>query len=81
MFSKRHNLKKAGEWAIVTGATDGIGKAYAQELARDGLNIMLISRNMEKLESVAKEIQDAHNVKTKVVQCDFTQVGCVPKTL
>ncbi|TPP67408.1 putative Inactive hydroxysteroid dehydrogenase protein 1 [Fasciola gigantica] len=72
-FSKRHGLKKAGEWAIVTGATDGIGKAYANELAHDGLNIMLISRNMEKLEAVAKELREAHNVKTKVVECDFTR--------
>ncbi|CAH8632136.1 unnamed protein product [Schistosoma rodhaini] len=56
LFSKRKLLKQAGEWAIVTGATDGIGKVYAEELASDGLNIMLISRNEEKLLKVANEI-------------------------
>lgn len=82
LFSKRKGLKKAGEWAIVTGATDGIGKAYANELARDGLNIMLISRNSEKLDAVASQIREAYNVKTKVVQCDFTRVrtGKIPRS-
>jgi short chain dehydrogenase len=41
---------------VVTGSTDGIGKAYAFELARRGLNIVLISRSADKLSSVAKEI-------------------------
>lgn len=45
-----------GPWAVVTGATDGIGKEYARELARLGINIILISRNIEKLTRVAQEI-------------------------
>ncbi|CAH8865565.1 unnamed protein product [Trichobilharzia szidati] len=73
LFSKRKQLKRAGEWAIVTGATDGIGKAYAEQLAKDGLNIMLISRNLEKLNKVAKEIESSYGVKTRVVVADFTQ--------
>ena len=40
------NLKKLGSWAVVTGATDGIGKALAKQLARKGLNIVLISSNL-----------------------------------
>lgn len=40
----------------VTGSTDGIGKAYARELARLGFNIVLISRTEEKLKNVAQEI-------------------------
>ena len=41
---------------MVTGATDGIGKAYAKALAKEGLNIILISRTKEKLDNVAAEI-------------------------
>lgn len=41
---------------VVTGATDGIGKAYARELAKQGMNIILVSRTKAKLESVAAEI-------------------------
>ncbi|KAA3670671.1 uncharacterized protein DEA37_0008091 [Paragonimus westermani] len=73
LFSRRRLLKDAGEWAIVTGSTDGIGKAYAYELAKDGLNVMLISRNQNKLDAVAQELESAFNVKTKVVVCDFTK--------
>ncbi|XP_026680590.1 hydroxysteroid dehydrogenase-like protein 1 [Diaphorina citri] len=41
---------------VVTGCTDGIGQAYAHELARRGINIVLISRTLEKLKKTAKEI-------------------------
>ena len=43
----RLNLKKryGGGWALVTGATDGIGKQYAVELAKSGLNIILMARD------------------------------------
>jgi len=43
-------------FSVVTGGSDGIGKAYAQELARRGLNIVLIARNQDKLKHVASEI-------------------------
>ncbi|XP_069970706.1 inactive hydroxysteroid dehydrogenase-like protein 1 [Penaeus vannamei] len=60
-----------GKWAVVTGSTDGIGKSYAKELAKKGMNILLVSRNMEKLQRVAKEIRSKYRVQTDVVQADF----------
>ncbi|KAM3927295.1 very-long-chain 3-oxoacyl-CoA reductase-B-like [Leptodactylus fuscus] len=66
------DLKKYGGWAVVTGATDGIGKAYAEELAKRGFDIVLISRTLEKLKRVAKEIEQKTKRKTKVIQLDFT---------
>ncbi|XP_053304793.1 very-long-chain 3-oxoacyl-CoA reductase [Spea bombifrons] len=60
-----------GRWAVVTGATDGIGKAYAEELARRGMSIVLISRSPEKLEEVSKEIKEKFKVETKVISADF----------
>lgn len=68
----RVNFKKLGEWAVITGATDGIGKAYAKALAKKGLNIVLISRSLSKLEAVAKEISDETKVQTKIIDVDFT---------
>lgn len=41
---------------VITGGSDGIGKAYAQELARNGLNVLLISKEERKLMKTAKEI-------------------------
>lgn len=43
-------------FSVVTGATDGIGKSYAKQLAKQGKNIILISRTQSKLEHVAAEI-------------------------
>ena len=66
------DLRKYGEWAIVTGATDGIGKEYARQLAKRGFNIVLISRTKSKLECVAEEIVNDFNVKTKIITFDFS---------
>uniref|UniRef100_A0A6I8RBQ3 3-ketoacyl-CoA reductase n=1 Tax=Xenopus tropicalis TaxID=8364 RepID=A0A6I8RBQ3_XENTR len=62
---------RIGKWAVVTGATDGIGKAYAEELAKRGMNIVLISRSPEKLEEVAKQIKEKFKVETKIIAADF----------
>lgn len=43
---------------VVTGSTDGIGRAYAMELAKRGINIVLISRTHDKLTKVAAQIGD-----------------------
>uniref|UniRef100_A0A8C8RS96 3-ketoacyl-CoA reductase n=1 Tax=Pelusios castaneus TaxID=367368 RepID=A0A8C8RS96_9SAUR len=60
-----------GAWAVVTGATDGIGKAYAEALAKNGMNVALISRSEEKLEQVASEIKEKFKVETKTIAADF----------
>ncbi|XP_050708807.1 very-long-chain 3-oxoacyl-CoA reductase-like [Eriocheir sinensis] len=67
------NLKKTGEWAVVTGATDGIGKAYVFELARRGFKIVLVSRTAHKLQNVAAEVQSKHKTETKIIDVDFTR--------
>jgi len=66
-------LRSHGEWAVVTGATDGIGKAYAEQLASSGLNVVLISRTESKLRDVASAIESKYNVKTMVIPADFSQ--------
>jgi len=66
------NLKSAGAWAVVTGSTDGIGKAYAEQLAAKGLNVVLISRTQSKLEDMAKDVESRYSVQTKVIAADFS---------
>lgn len=65
--------KRFGPWAVVTGSSEGIGKAYAQELARRGVNIVLISRGENKLFKAAKEIEEEFGVKTVTVAADFSK--------
>lgn len=50
------SFKRYGGWAVVTGSTDGIGKAFAEELAREGVNVLLVSRTEDKLKAVSDEI-------------------------
>jgi len=67
------NLRKFGEWAIVTGATDGIGKAMAFELARKGCSVLLLSRS-EKLALVKAELSAKHpNVAVQTEAIDFSR--------
>jgi 17beta-estradiol 17-dehydrogenase / very-long-chain 3-oxoacyl-CoA reductase len=56
---------------VVTGASDGIGKEYALQLASKGFNILLVSRTQSKLETLATEIQQKYNVQTKLYAMDF----------
>ncbi|XP_069042828.1 hydroxysteroid (20-beta) dehydrogenase 2 [Lepisosteus oculatus] len=67
------DLKIYGQWAVVTGATSGIGKAYAIELARRGLDLVLISRSEKKLMAVAAHIEAQFGRQTRVIQADFTE--------
>ncbi|TRY96711.1 hypothetical protein DNTS_032196 [Danionella cerebrum] len=67
------DLRSYGQWAVVTGATSGIGRAYAEELAKRGLDIVLISRSKEKLQTVAKEIESKHSRQTRVIEADFAE--------
>jgi len=67
------NVRGLGSWAVVTGATDGLGRAYVEELAAKGLNVVLISRSLFKLQNVAREIESQYGVKTRVIDVDFTE--------
>lgn len=55
----------------MTGASDGLGKALALELASLKFNIVLVARNQEKTDAVAAEIREKHSVETKVLVFDF----------
>uniref|UniRef100_A0A8C9LST7 17beta-estradiol 17-dehydrogenase n=1 Tax=Piliocolobus tephrosceles TaxID=591936 RepID=A0A8C9LST7_9PRIM len=65
-------LRSMGQWAVITGAGDGIGKAYSFELAKRGLDVVLISRTLEKLEAIATEIERTAGRSVKIIQADFT---------
>ncbi|KAI0064850.1 3-ketoacyl-CoA reductase [Artomyces pyxidatus] len=71
------NLKKfgakKGAWAVVTGASDGIGREFSLQLAKAGFNVLLAARNGEKLAAVAQEIdgKSGSAVQTKTFAIDF----------
>jgi short-subunit dehydrogenase len=60
-----------GRWALVTGASAGIGEAFARELARRGMNVALAARREDRLRALAEEIGKAHRIHTLVVPVDL----------
>ena len=58
-------------WALVTGASKGIGRAIAISLARRNIPVVLVARDSEKLQSLSQLIQECYGVKTMVVKCDI----------
>ncbi|PLN75980.1 ketoreductase [Aspergillus taichungensis] len=63
-----------GSWAVVTGASDGLGKEFALQLARAGFNIVLVSRTASKLTALADEITSQYSsVQTKTLAMDFAR--------
>ena len=59
------DLKKYGQWAVLTGSTDGIGKAFAFQFARIGLDLVLVGRNPDKLRETAAAIKEKYG-KTRI---------------
>jgi short-subunit dehydrogenase len=63
--------------AVITGATEGIGRALAEEFAGDGHALVLVARDAARLAKVAKELEHAHGVEVKVTAQDLsTAEGC-----
>jgi short-subunit dehydrogenase len=68
-------LRKAwqGKWAVVTGASAGIGEALAAELAAAGVNLVLTARRKDRLEVIAARLVAEHKVQVKVIIADLEQ--------
>ena len=69
--------RKYGTWALVTGASSGIGKALARQLAQKGFNLVLVARREQVLSDLAKELEGQFQVDTRVVASDLAQAGAV----
>jgi len=72
-MKKMNDFKsKYGPWALVTGASSGIGKEFARQLAQIGMGLVLAARRRERLDQNAQELEGKYGVKVKTVQVDLT---------
>jgi uncharacterized protein len=63
--------------ALVTGATAGIGEAFAVRLANDGWDLVLVARDEERLKELASALSGTHNVRTDILKADLSTVAGV----
>lgn len=66
---------KENEWAIITGCTSGLGKSLAFDMAKEGFNLILISRNINSLKLLESEIIHKYNIRTICIEHDFNDTN------
>jgi len=65
--------------ALVTGATAGIGYSYAELLAKEGFDLVLVARDLPRLNKVAKDLGKTYGIKVESLKADLTKPAQLAK--
>ena len=74
MFRQRY-----GPWALVAGASEGLGQAWCRKLAERGLDVVLVARRSEPLEREVQELRERHGVRTRALALDLAAPDCAER--
>lgn len=69
--------QRYGEWALVTGASSGLGADFVRQLAGKKMNIVLVARRVERMNAIAEEIENESGVKTQVIGQDLIKSDAI----
>lgn len=72
---------KYGKWALVAGASEGLGAAFATSLAARGMNLVLLARRLSLLESLSTELREAYKIDILCFQVDLADLDVLNSTL
>jgi short-subunit dehydrogenase len=81
MAASNEFLNKYGPTALVTGASSGIGKSFAELLAAKGFNLVLVARRLQQLEELASRLEAKCSIKVTICQADLGDDGAVRQIL
>ncbi|HET9141921.1 SDR family NAD(P)-dependent oxidoreductase [Actinophytocola sp.] len=70
-----NGLSPYGPWAVITGASSGIGAAFAEQCAAGGVNVVLAARSTDRLAGLGRRLTDSHGVEHRLVTVDLTGAG------
>jgi uncharacterized protein len=72
------DLNQYGPWAIVTGASSGIGEEFARQLAANGFNLLLVARRQEMLEKLGQSLSERYSIQYRTLGLDLSQADFMP---
>lgn len=67
------SIRDMGPWAVVTGASSGLGRAFAEHLARAGVHVVLAARSVDRLTALGRSLSAAHGIDHRVVPVDLSR--------
>jgi len=73
--------QRYGRWALIAGSAEGMGQAYAERFARNGLDLVLLDRDEAGLKAQARALKRDHGVTVRTVPCDLADTAHVEKVL
>ncbi len=73
--------ERYGPWALITGASAGIGAEFARQLAQKGLNLVLVARRRERMENLARRLEGEYKIQVLCVAADLAQRDFLPAIL